>query len=71
VLGSPPANVRAATDKIVRFARGSARRARKLDGEAPRRSATIGGAQFVSVGLNLRSVRMGLQGGPELTVARA
>ena len=60
----------AITDRIVRFARDPARRARKLDGEAPRRSATIGGAQFVSVGLNLGSVRMGLQGWAELTVAR-
>jgi hypothetical protein len=46
-------NSEAVTDKIVRFARGSARRARKLDGKAPHRSATIGGAQFLSGSIQL------------------
>ena len=43
-------------NKIVRFVRGAARRARKLDGEAPRRSSRSAGRNYLS----LRVVRENL-----------
>ena len=63
MLEPQQATSEAVTDKIVRFARGSARRARELDGKAPRRSATIGGAQFLSVRINSKESAVALPDG--------